>query len=679
MGKNPGMDYRTGRPRLIPKRFRMVHATRQGTLFADSPTHARARAAHAPVEVGDWPRELLESLIEGFAVHEVIQNEHGLPVDCRFLYVNHAFERMTGLSKATVVGRLVSEVLPGTESTWIELAGEVGRTRRQRRVKLSCAPLHRTLDVVAFSPRRGQFATLLTEPNRGGRGEVEDEAGGSFKTFADAMPQPVWSARPNGEIDYCNARCIEYLDIEKGADGLYSWQAAVYPEDRAATCDAWRHANEKGSVFESEHRLKCKDGAYRWHVSRATPIRDASGRVVKWHGSATEVDALKSAERGLRESECRLIVEDRRKSDFLAVLSHELRNPLAPIRNGLHVLERTAPGSPQYERARTVIRRQLDHVVRLVDDLLDVTRIRLGKIVLERSRLDAREIARRACEDARSVFEDRGVALRVDLPAEAVWLDADPTRLAQIVGNLLHNAAKFTPPGGAVDVVLRRLSGMAELSVRDSGIGIEPADLPRIFEPFAQAEGPTPGVAHGGIGLGLALVRSLAELHGGKVRAKSEGRGQGAELAVSLPLATLPREETQPPVDGAPVGAEPIRIVLVEDNVDAGETLSDLLELEGHEVHLVGDGPAALEAVATLHPHILVCDVGLPGMSGYDVVKAVRAKWGRNLYAVALTGYAQPEDRDRALAAGFDAHLAKPPQIEVLRAHFEQARERPRS
>jgi PAS domain S-box-containing protein len=500
-------------------------------------------------------RELFEAMVEGFAVHEIVCDAEGRPVDYVFLEVNPAFERLTGLRRADVIGRRVTEVIPGLEPSWIRTYGEVALGGEPTHFESRSEALGRDYEVVAFSPRRGRFATLFV--------------------------------------------------------------------------DVTEHKRALAARRESEER--------------AQALADA-----------------------LRETERRLLAEDRRKSEFLAVLSHELRNPLAPIRTGLHVLERSLPGSPQHERARAVIRRQVDHITRLVDDLLDVTRIAHGKIALQPSRLDLREVVRRACDDARSTFEDRGIALRVDLPSEGLWVDGDPIRLAQVVGNLLHNAAKFTPPGGAVDVVLRRVGPDAEITVRDNGIGIDAEDLERIFEPFEQSDRRKASVAHGGIGLGLALVRSLAELHGGKARAHSEGSGRGAELVVTLPLAPAP-ERGEGGQAGRPA-PRALRVLVVEDSVDAAETLADLLRLEGHEVHLAADGPAGLAAVAALRPDVLVCDVGLPGMSGYEVADTLRARGGERPFTIALTGFAQPDDQRRALAAGFDAHLAKPPPLEQLQA-----------
>jgi PAS domain S-box-containing protein len=371
-----------------------------------------------------------------------------------------------------------------------------------------------------------------------------------------------------------------------------------------------------------------------------------------------------------------LRVADQRKTDFLAVLSHELRNPLAPIRNGIYLLDRAPPGSGQAQRAMDAIRRQTDQLTRLVDDLLDISRISHGKITLRRARLDAREVIRRACEDQQPTFDERGVVLVLSLPEQPVWLDADGTRLAQIATNLLSNAVKFTPRAGRVDVTLESAQDVSVLRVRDTGEGIEPHLLDHIFEPFAQAER-TRGKARGGMGIGLTLVKSLAAMHGGVARARSEGPGRGAEFAVTLPLAGPPEAPREArPGARAPSG---LSVLLVEDNRDAGETLREILELQGHRARLALDGHAGLAAFLEAVPDVVICDIGLPDMTGYEVVRRLRLlPGGATVLAVALTGYAQPEDVDAARAAGFDAHLAKPPPLEELDALLARASERRR-
>ncbi len=341
------------------------------------------------------------------------------------------------------------------------------------------------------------------------------------------------------------------------------------------------------------------------------------------------------------------------------MLSHELRNPLAPIRNSVYVLENADPASEQAARARAVLRRQSEHLTRLVDDLLDVTRIARGKIELRRSRTDLREAVWRAAEDFRLMMDERGVAFRTVLPEEKTWADVDPTRINQVVGNLLHNAAKYTRRGDQVTLSLRTDQGAAEIRVRDTGAGIEASLLQRVFEPFVQGNR-TLSRTEGGLGLGLALVKGIVELHGGEVRAGSEGVGKGTEFVVRFPLHQGAAQAPHVHVAAGPGGGGR-RVLVVDDNVDAAESLADLLRLLGHQAEVAHDGPSALSKVQTDAPEVVFCDIGLPGMDGYQVARALRARVGDELQLVALTGYAQAEDVSRALEAGFDAHVAKPP------------------
>ncbi len=375
---------------------------------------------------------------------------------------------------------------------------------------------------------------------------------------------------------------------------------------------------------------------------------------------AQDVTARKEAEDALR-------LEAQRKTEFLAVLSHELRNPLAALRNSIALLDRVPSDGEAGRRARAILHRQAEHLTRLVDDLLDIARITHGKIELRRERIDAREPMRRVCEDANASFEERGVALFTSEPSQPIWVDADAARMVQMVGNLVNNALKFTPRGGEVHVGVRRVGVACEISVRDSGAGIDPQDLDAIFDPFVQAERTRHG-SSGGMGIGLALVRELAVSHGGWVRARSDGPGTGAELTLRIPLAADRPDDSRPAAPGVDrARPQGLSILLVEDNEDARESLSLMLALNDHDVTVAGSGSEAIEAVRERLPDVIVCDIGLPDVDGLDVIRAIRSAHPVGPpYAVALTGYTQPDDREQALAAGFDAHLAKPPRFDEL-------------
>jgi signal transduction histidine kinase len=351
---------------------------------------------------------------------------------------------------------------------------------------------------------------------------------------------------------------------------------------------------------------------------------------------------------------------DGRKNDFLAILSHELRNPLTPIHNSLFLLVHAAPGSEQANRARDVLQRQTEHLTRLIDQLLDVTRISHGKVELHRKILDARDVVRTTCDDHRSLFEQEQIDLRVEDSVLPVWTSADPTRLSQVIANLLDNAAKFTPRGGTVFVSVGMANAEVEIRVRDTGVGMEAHQLERAFEPFAQVES-TLARTKGGLGLGLAMTKGVVEMHGGRVVARSEGLGFGCEIVVTLPRSEPPAER---PEKASIVTAPGSLVLLIEDNVDAAKTLAEILEMSGHRVHLAHDGATGIRLARELKPHAVLCDIGLPDVDGYEVAQMLRAdeslRWTK---LIALTGYAHSSDKQKAEEAGFDAHLTKPPDL----------------
>lgn len=354
-----------------------------------------------------------------------------------------------------------------------------------------------------------------------------------------------------------------------------------------------------------------------------------------------------------------------RRTQFLGLLSHELRNPLAPIGNALHVLEHVGADSEQATRARAVISRQFGHLSRLVNDLLDATRVTGGKVRVERTPVDVAGVVQRTVDDHRSLFAEAGIELAVQLPPAPVWVDGDPVRLSQVVGNLLVNAAKFSRAGGLTEVAVQREGAAALVRIRDDGVGISADVLKRLFEPFVQGDD-TLERSRGGLGLGLALAKELVELHGGTIEARSAGSGCGAEFLIRLPPAA--RALARAPGAAAPSrAARPRRVLVVEDNADAAETLRDLLKLSGHAVDVAYDGGEALGRAVAFDPEVVLCDIGLPGMTGYDVARALRsAPGGAARLLVALTGYGLDEDRRRAMEAGFDAHLVKPVRPEQL-------------
>ena len=409
------------------------------------------------------------------------------------------------------------------------------------------------------------------------------------------------------------------------------------------------------------------------------PYRDADGNVEGVMAFAfevtTQVRARQRAEALTREVQASKAAAEsasRAKDEFLAMLGHELRNPLAPILTALHLM-RLRDGE-RSENERAIIERQAQHLVGLVDDLLDVSRITRGKVELKKQRVEVAQIVARAIEMASPLLEQRRHSLSIDVPAHGLVVDGDPGRLAQVLSNLLTNAAKYTAHEGQIVISARESAGVVSISVRDTGIGIAPEMLPRVFEMFVQ-ERQALDRAQGGLGLGLTIVRSLVALHGGTVEVRSEGRGRGTEFVVNLPAAAAADaaadEAThEPPALSSTTGR---RILVVDDNEDAAELLAATLELMGHHTVVAHDGPGALRAVASFAPEIAMLDIGLPVMDGYELARRLRDEprlGGTRL--VAVTGYGQEADRQRSQAAGFDAHLVKPIDVAQLPLVIEQ-------
>jgi len=364
----------------------------------------------------------------------------------------------------------------------------------------------------------------------------------------------------------------------------------------------------------------------------------------------------------------RLAAADQAKDDFLAMLSHELRNPLGAIQLAAQIIRLGRASQTAIQKATEIVDRQVKHVARLLDDLLDVSRITRGRIELRKSSVPLATSVAHAVGTSRALIEAQGHSLTISLPEEPILLEVDPTRLEQILTNLLDNAAKYTPPKGQIAVMASRDENDVVLRVRDTGVGISSEMLPRVFDLFAQAD---PSLAHsqGGLGIGLTLVRRLVELHGGTVTAHSEGLGQGTEIVVRLPLGS-PSHTPPAPATKQRVGRAR-HILVIEDNPDAREMLRVALEVDGHRVDVAEDGPLGVEMARSSRPDVVLVDIGLPGLNGYEVAKQVRALFGRHVRLIAVTGYGRPEDRSRTEAAGFDAHLTKPVSSERIAEALE--------
>lgn len=458
--------------------------------------------------------------------------------------------------------------------------------------------------------------------------------------------------------------------------------ALIHPEDRATFDEAYEVAIATGCA-ECQYRIVRSDQSVRHIHGAAKTTYDDRGEAIRLAGVNRDITESVLAGKALGQSEQRahaLVEElreiDRRKNDFIAMLSHELRNPLSAIRSSLDVLGIVTKGSNELaQRAAAIIDRQISQLSRLVDDLLDVSRITEHKLQLQCASIELAELVRAVTEDQRPEFDLHGVRLELEVGAGPLVVNGDTARLTQAVGNLLQNAAKFTPPGGTTRVSVTRDEAARQAIVRvsDTGVGIDPAMIGRLFQPFVQADR-TLDRSKGGLGLGLALVKGVVELHGGVVSVRSPVGEGGAEFAIRLPLAPAPapRASTAPPPATHP--AEGRRVLVVEDNPDAAASLRDLLELDRHTVAIAGDGISALGLVDEFEPDVVLCDIGLPGMSGYQLARALREEArARTPLLIAVSGYAGPQDVEQAREAGFDHHLAKPAKLAQLRSLISSA------
>jgi signal transduction histidine kinase/ActR/RegA family two-component response regulator len=406
----------------------------------------------------------------------------------------------------------------------------------------------------------------------------------------------------------------------------------------------------------NEIEIRRPDGSVVYVQNDVEPLYDLHGQIYGCVSVCVDVTDRKLAEITLRET-------DRRKDEFLATLSHELRNPLAPMRTALEVMRLARTDPDVVEQARQTMERQLRHLVRITDDLLDVARITQNKVELRREPLDLRTVLQSAIEATRPLIDAQNLTLIVDLPRLPLWTDADFTRLAQVFSNLLNNAAKYTERGGEIHVSAAVRGAFVAVTVADTGVGMEPAMLTRIFDMFTQLQ------AHrdrtqGGLGIGLTLARRLIVLHGGTIEARSDGPGQGSSFIVRLPLAHSVEQRPSEAGDLAPSG--PCRVLVAEDNADTAEMMRVMLAVKGHDVRVAGDGIAAIEVARAFHPHIAFLDIGMPRMDGYEAARHIRELLGTRVTLVALTGWGQDEDKRRSRDAGFDHHLTKPPEPEVL-------------
>jgi len=509
--------------------------------------------------------------------------------------------------------------------------------------------------------RSGAVDAFVAAEAHGNRVYTLESADRPYRLLVEQMQQGAVTLNADGAIAYCNRRFADLLGRPHERLTGVAFRDFIPPDEQAL----YESLLQQGRVGagQGEAHLQKADGGLISVFLTFNALPPDSGVAVG--GLVTDLttqrhhEKLNAALEALKES-------DRRKNEFLAMLAHELRNPLAPICNALQIMRLTAGDGQSVHAATEMMERQVGEMVRLVDDLLDVSRISRGKIELRVGPVELASAVHHAVEAIRPQCKSMDHELTVTLPAQPVYLNADPTRLAQVVGNLLNNASKFTDKGGRIWLTVEREGDQAVIRVRDNGVGIAPDQLPRIFEMFMQIDTSLERSV-GGLGIGLTLVKNLVEMHGGTVEVHSAGVGQGSEFVVRLPIIETPKPPPPEPTVSAPTTTTARRILVVDDNPVSADSLATLLKLIGNETHTAYDGLEAVEAAATLRPDVIVLDIGLPKLNGYEVCRRIREEpWGKSMVLVAVTGWGQDEARQKSRDAGFNGHTVKPIDLAEL-------------
>lgn len=594
-----------------------------------------------------------------------------------FEFVNDSYRRL--FNRADIVGRSVRDVFPELQGQgFFELldrvyaTGEryVGQSVPARLRDPSGAPHRAVLLDFVYAPvfdDDGRVTGIFCEGHDVSQAHQAQQAllekEEQLRLATDAAEIGFWDVNLVTDTLFWPARVKAMFGIAPDVPvSMADFFAALHPEDRAAVSEAFASACDpaRRAVYDVEYRaIGRQDGRVRWIAAKGRGIFDADGICIRVIGTAIDVTARKAAEEAQRESE-------RRKDEFIATLAHELRNPLAPLRNAVHLLRVQGEAPARAAALHEMMERQLGHLVRLVDDLLELSRISRGTLDLRSSLVPASDFVRAAVEAVEPLIRDRRHQLVVVRAAEPLWVAGDPVRLTQLVSNLLNNAARYTDPGGTIRLETCAEDGQAVVRVSDTGRGFAPDQAERIFDMFARGEG------SGGLGIGLALGRKLAQLHGGTLEAASAGPGHGAVFTVRLPLAPPPAEPAAPSaaVDKVPK----IRVLVVDDNTDAADTMELLLGELGAEVCVARDGRQALEKFGQCNPSVVLLDIGMPGMDGYEVARRLRALHpNHRAMIVGLSGWGQDRDRERGREAGFDHHLVKPADLDQLQALLHAA------
>ena len=652
-------------------------------------------------------RAVFETMDEGFCVAEMMFDDAGRAIDYRILEMNPAFERQTGLHG--VLGRTVREFAPTLEEFWFDTCGRVATTGASVRfVQQAPALQARWFEVYAF--RLGGdgsrkvamlFADITARTLADQAASLRSE---QVRRLAEVLPRVSATTDIRSIMGVVTAEARRLIDSHQSTATLVSgdgWANAMVvtslsekyaarryfdrqpTDDRIDTLVCRTNMSMRLTQAELEaHQALRAFGPHRAEHPPlngwlAVPLIGRDGRNMGVLQLSDKVDGAFTADdeavlmqvaqmAAVAIDNARLVdelqVADRRKDEFLSVLAHELRNPLAPIRNGLHLMKVAPDDALTVARAREIMDRQVTQMVRLIDDLMDLTRISRGKLLVLKARVALADVLRIAVETSRPLIEQAGHTLTVAVPDDVLMVEADETRLAQVFANLLNNAAKYTPPGGRVGLEVQHAGDEVTVTVEDNGVGIPPAMLGQVFDMFTQVDRSLEQ-SQGGLGIGLNIARRLVEMHGGRITAESAGEGHGTRFAVHLPLAA-PGEGSAPGADGvedAPQGPQR-RVLVVDDNADAAASLSLMLEMMGHDTRIAHDGRDAVMAADEFRPDLILMDIGMPTLNGYDACRQIRERpWGRDVIIVACTGWGQDEDRQRSTQAGFDMHMVKPP------------------
>ena len=507
--------------------------------------------------------------------------------------------------------------------------------------------------------------TDITEQRRAEKARRESEE--RLRAATALVSDLIWTNNADGLMEGEQSGWGDFTGQSREQYQGYGWSTVIHPDDAQPTLAAWNSAVAEKRTFVFEHRVRRHDGQWRLCSVRAMPIFRGNGSIREWVGVHTDITEQRRDEEKLKRLAVELSEASLRKDEFLATLAHELRNPLAPIRNGLQLIKLAGGQNETMEQARSMMERQLTQMVRLVDDLMDVSRISQGKLELRRERIPLASVLHSAVESSRSLIEKMDHELSVTLPAQPLYVDADITRLAQVFLNLLNNAAKYSDRGAHIKVNVERQGSDAVVTVKDTGIGIAPDHLPRLFDMFMQVDRSLEK-SQGGLGIGLTLVKRLVELHGGGIEATSEGPGKGSEFVVRLPILSDASQPQAPDFETEPVASKSsLRILVVDDNRDAANSMSELLEIMGNDTRTAYEGQQGVDMAEEYRPDVILFDIGMPKLNGYDACRLIRQQpWGKGVMLIAVTGWGQDRDRSRTQEAGFDHHLVKPVDPQAL-------------